>query len=83
MPYRIHIDIPIESVSVDDAQIEAKDILAKLGILIADNPQLIGSDLEINYRLGHDDDRQRSNYLDMDKMGHCTHKKNRVKFANG
>jgi hypothetical protein len=81
MPYRIHIDIPIETLTVEEAQVIAKDILNKLGILNTDNEQLAGTGVEMNYRLGHDDDRQRSNYFDLDERGHCTHKKIRVKFG--
>jgi hypothetical protein len=30
---------------------------------------------EVYYRLGHDDDRQKSNYLDKNENGHCSNKK--------
>ena len=33
---------------------------------------------EINYRLGHDDDRQKSNYLIKTESGHVANKKSRV-----
>ena len=33
---------------------------------------------KLNYRLGHDDDRQRSNYLDKNENGHVSNKKIKV-----
>ena len=32
----------------------------------------------INYRLGHDEDRQKSNYLDINENGHASNKKIRI-----
>jgi hypothetical protein len=40
---------------------------------------------EINYRLGHDDDRQKSNYLMKNENGHVNNKKSKIvvpKVAN-
>ena len=34
----------------------------------------------MNYRLGHDNDRQKSNYLNMDEEGHVNNKKTRLTF---
>ena len=34
----------------------------------------------MNYRLGHDDDRQKSNYLMIDNEGHVNNKKCRLTF---
>jgi len=80
MSYRLHIDIPIEAISTHQAQEIAKGIITRLGLLHSADSSLTGSGLEVNYRLGHDDDRQRSNYLDMDEKGHCTHRKTRIHF---
>lgn len=33
---------------------------------------------EINYRLGHDDDRQKSNYFLKDANGHVNNKKSKI-----
>jgi len=38
--------------------------------------------IQINYRLGHDDDRQKSNYLNMDAEGHVNNKKTRLTINN-
>jgi len=37
---------------------------------------------QINYRLGNDEDRQKSNYYIMDSKGHVTHKKCVYTFSN-
>lgn len=76
MSYRIHIDIPINASDLTEAQREAIRILSTLGL--SDSGSTDG--LEVNYRLGHDDDRQRSNYLDMDENGHCSHRKTRIRI---
>ena len=36
---------------------------------------------QINYRLGNDEDRQKSNYYIMDSRGHVTHKKCVLTFS--
>jgi hypothetical protein len=78
MTYRLHIDIPIEAFSVEEAQEKARGILNELSI--REDAQMGHLVEEINYRLGHDDDRQRSNYLDIDTRGHCSSKKSKVRF---
>lgn len=37
---------------------------------------------QLNYRLGNDEDRQRSNYYIMDSRGHVTHKKCVLDFSS-
>jgi len=78
MPYRLHIDIPL-NMSEDDARMASIQIL---GLLASEDTQAlilnaIGVE-EINYRLGHDDDRQKSNYLQKNENGHVTNKKSRI-----
>ena len=36
----------------------------------------------VNYRLGFDDDRAKTNYLDINEEGHCSTKKSRMVFTN-
>jgi hypothetical protein len=36
---------------------------------------------EVNYRLGHDEDRQKSNYLLKTPSGHVVNKKSRIELA--
>jgi hypothetical protein len=77
MSYRLHIDIPIEACSVEEAQEKARQILSEL--CVREGMELSHLTEEVNYRLGHDDDRQRSNYLEIDSRGHCSSKKTKVK----
>ena len=78
MTYRLHIDIPIDACTVEEAQEKAKVLLNELAI--REDAQVAHLVEEINYRLGHDDDRQRSNYLDIDARGHCSSKKSKIRF---
>jgi len=63
MPYRLHIDIPL-NMTEEQAIIASQQILGILAEEETDALVLnaIGVE-EINYRLGHDDDRQKSNYF--------------------
>ena len=75
--YRIHIDIPVpvgeaEAVAITNAVVEALQQSALVCQLQSSGVE------EINYRLGHDEDRQRSNYLQKTPSGHVTCKKNRI-----
>ena len=75
--YRLHIDIPLP-LSEADALTVSEMVVATL-----QSPQLF-QELQsrgvssINYRLGHDDDRQRSNYFVKTPSGHVTNQKNRI-----
>lgn len=78
MTYRLHVDIPLdgdEEVAIQKAKAildwwveseAAKADLKNMGVS------------SLNYRLGHDDDRQRSNYLMKNENGHVNNKKCRV-----
>ena len=76
MTYRLHIDIPIHAADLDEAQRTARSVMDMISKKIPD--PTIGI-TEVNYRLGHDEDRQKSNYLDMDERGHCSHRKTKIK----
>ena len=72
--HRLYIDIPLTG-NLDEAAIQSKQIVNKIQEAL-DGMRINGS--HFNYRLGHDDDRQRSNYLDINENGHCSNKKSRV-----
>lgn len=78
MPYRLHIDIPL-NMSEDEALIASQQILGILADMETDAMILnaIGVE-EINYRLGHDDDRQKSNYFIKNENGHVNNKKSKI-----
>lgn len=83
MAYRLHIDIPLHpSMTEEQALITAQKILefAFAGGVAEDF--FIDNEVEqINYRLGHDDDRQKSNYFIKDERGHVNNKKSKIVFT--
>lgn len=78
MPYRLHIDIPL-NMTEEQALIASQQILGILADEETDSLILnaIGVE-EINYRLGHDDDRQKSNYFQKNENGHVNNKKSKI-----
>tara|TARA_Y100001938_G_C8021932_1_gene395782 strand:- start:61 stop:318 length:258 start_codon:yes stop_codon:yes gene_type:complete len=84
MQYRMHIDIPLghdEEEAIKAAKQIAhwhlSDVDAQLKIKNLSN----GKVQKINYRLGHDEDRQKSNYLDKNENGHVSNKKTQIHFG--
>ena len=76
--YRLHIDIPLGG--------DEEDAIYKSNLLIQEFFKLNQSTAEnlikekydvkkASYRLGHDEDRQKSNYLDKNENGHVSNKK--------
>lgn len=80
--YRLHIDIPMP-LSEHDAAVLSQKIISSLssgeGLAILQENGIE----QINYRLGHDDDRQKSNYLLKNENGHVANKKNRILVREG
>lgn len=68
--FRLHIDIPLLATESEAAEISKKiiDLLEKEKMLTFGVEQ-------VNYRLGHDEDRQKSNYLLKNENGHVSNKK--------
>ena len=75
--FRLHIDIPIGG-NETDAVAKAKKIVEMLSN--KEIMQSIGVN-QINYRVGHDEDRQKSNYLMKNESGHINNKKSRIMFT--
>jgi len=78
--YRLHIDIPLgmdEEIAINKSKLLIQEFMSShRGDLTFLNEKYdIG---QLNYRLGHDEDRQRSNYLDKNENGHISNKKTRV-----
>jgi hypothetical protein len=80
--YRLHIDIPLgedETKAIYKANLLMQE-------LIKEHPK--HSNLahlhekyqieQVNYRLGNDGDRQKSNYTDKNENGHCSNKKTKI-----
>tara|TARA_R110000824_G_scaffold333843_2_gene520373 strand:+ start:556 stop:819 length:264 start_codon:yes stop_codon:yes gene_type:complete len=83
--YRMHIDIPL-GIDQEKAIRLANEFIDTLGSANDEMGLFCGGHgldpIQINYRLGHDDDRQKSNYLNMDAEGHVNNKKTRLTIKN-
>ena len=77
MTYRLHIDIPLSG-DEEDAIAAAKRIINAFSVA---NGEYNLSLEKLNYRLGHDEDRQKSNYLMKNEDGHVNNKKIRLTFG--
>jgi hypothetical protein len=75
--FRLHIDIPVGG-NEADALVRAKQIIEMLSN--KETMQGIGVE-QMNYRVGHDEDRQKSNYLIKTESGHVNNKKSRIMFT--
>lgn len=75
--YRLFIDFPIETMTTEEASEIARQIVATC--VETNKEKLIGLNLsQVNYRLGHDEDRQTRNYLILDSAGHAATKKSKI-----
>jgi len=74
--YRMHIDIPMEGLSLEESK-SVSELLT--GIIWNSNTALRDRGITtVNIRLGNDQDRQKSNYLDFNENGHVTNKKRKI-----
>ena len=74
--FRLHIDIPFEC-GEQEAIEKSKAILQLL-----EKAKMVDIGVEqANYRLGHDEDRQKSNYFLKTESGHVNNKKSRIMFS--
>lgn len=74
--YRLHIDIPLNG-DEEDSIAAVKRVIAAFS---AANTQYNLGMEKMNYRLGHDEDRQKSNYMVKNENGHISNKKSRLTF---
>lgn len=73
--FRLHMDFPLEM-----SESDCVGATNKLVGFLEQNKQLL-IDMgfgDINFRLGHDDDRQKSNYMIKNENGHVANKKSRI-----
>ncbi len=84
MQYRMYIDIPLGN-DQKDAIKAAKQIahwhFSDIDAQIKIKNLSDGKVRKINYRLGHDEDREKSNYLTMNDDGDVNTKKNQIYFG--
>ena len=74
--YRLHIDIPLGTDEKKAKKIARNFVQSHLDFTNTSNDGV----KEVNYRLGYDEDRQKSNYLDINENGHCSNKKLRITY---
>ncbi len=72
--YRLHIDIPFKQDDQSECARSSLEIMTRIVHALKDFAEV----KEINYRMGNDSDRQKSNYLQIDEKGHCSNKKTKV-----
>ena len=78
--YRLHIDIPLGE-DEDEAVYKTKLLIQEFLSSHRGSMQHLNEKYgieQVNYRLGHDEDRQKSNYLQMNDNGHCSNKKTKI-----
>lgn len=75
MQYRLHIDVPVGP----DEQGAIEKSQQVIALLMSDKDQIPAT--QVSYRLGHDEDRQKSNYLDINENGHASNKKTRIDIS--
>tara|TARA_R110001583_G_scaffold24366_1_gene88954 strand:+ start:3695 stop:3943 length:249 start_codon:yes stop_codon:yes gene_type:complete len=81
MQYRLHIDIPLGT--DEDEAIQNAEGIVKMFQPSRNSTskwELLGTE-QVNYRLGHDEDRQKSNYLEKNKNGHVSNRKTRIDIS--
>tara|TARA_Y100000034_G_C6563091_1_gene243725 strand:- start:12 stop:266 length:255 start_codon:yes stop_codon:yes gene_type:complete len=76
--YRLHIDIPLGD-DEEQATFIGNNLINQFFEDYSSAPIHILKEKydidQVNYRLGHDEDRQKSNYFDKDENGHVSNKK--------
>jgi hypothetical protein len=77
--YRLFIDYPIAASSTEEAVSIASKILAEVAASEEAKMKISALGLDqINYRLGHDEDRQNRNYFVITDSGHASTKKTKI-----
>lgn len=79
--YRLHIDIPLGSDEASAIEISKKFIDWCITSEAAQNNLKQMGIEKLNYRLGFDQDRKKSNYLDKNENDHVSNRKTRVDFG--
>ena len=73
--FRLHMDFPLTT----DENGSVASVAVLINFLQNHKQELIDMGFDnINYRLGHDDDRQKSNYMIKNENGHVANKKSRI-----
>jgi hypothetical protein len=79
--FRLHIDIPLSHDQLESISLTKEFIYRLHDMLDLDSDRekaLVSKIRKIQYRLGNDEDRQNSNYLDINENGHVSTKKCKI-----
>ena len=80
MSYRLHIDIQINGCEEDALKTASEIVRFCFDNHIAEKQMReLGVEV-VNYRLGHDEDRQKSNYFIKNENGHVNNKKSHLHY---
>ena len=79
--YRLHIDIPVGTDEEEAIRI-ATHMVSSIAVHVGNRAKIDDEVTGMNYRLGNDEDRQKSNYIDKTENGHVTTKKCRIAMEN-
>jgi len=77
--YRLHIDIPVGADEEEAIRI-ATHMVSSIAVHVGNRAKIDSEVTGMNYRLGHDEDRQKSNYFTKNEEGHVNNKKTRLTF---
>jgi len=77
--YRLHIDIPVGADEEEAIRI-ATHMVSSIAVHVGNRAKIDSQVTGMNYRLGHDEDRQKSNYFTKNEEGHVNNKKTRLTF---
>lgn len=80
MTYRLHIDIAINGSEKDALKTASEIVRFCFDNHIAEKTMRELGVETVNYRLGHDEDRQRSNYFLKNENGHVNNKKSHITY---
>lgn len=82
MTYRLHIDIPIAGTEEEALRTAEAIIRFCFDNRLAAIEMRINGIESVNYRLGHDEDRQKSNYFIKTPSGHVNNKKSHITYKS-
>lgn len=83
--YRLHLDIPLEGLTREASSLVSELLIDEFKNAVNEvSENLDNSPLNVlrkmNYRLGHDDDRNHKNHLEINENGHVGSGKQSVTF---
>ena len=81
MTYRLHIDIPINGDETEALRVAQEIIRFCYDNAISEKRMRELGVEQVNYRLGHDEDRQKSNYFIKTPSGHVNNKKSKIAYT--